>query len=141
MSSDEPQPGLRHEGPAPEGRLWLLVILALILFGTALFIFTQNNPDLAAYQQQARVSQASERPARVYTVYYSTGVFSPTNLRIHAGDTVKFQNNGDNPIHINADEAGNPPGFDSVGDVPVESSFAYTFTKTGVFGYYNGLNK
>ena len=128
----------------PEGRLWLLVISVLVGFGGALTYFTQQNPDIATYNQ-ALVSRPNEsRPARLYTVYYNTGVFSPTNLRIHNGDSVKFQNDGDQPIHITSDSTGSVPdliGFDSVGDIPARGSFTYTFSKTGTFGYHNLKNK
>lgn len=126
----------------PEGRLWLLVILVLLVFGGALVYFTRQNPEITDYNAQARLSQPAEsRPARVYTVYYNAGVFSPTNLRIHKGDSVKFQNDGDQPVHIVADDLADLVGLDSIGDVPPRSSFAYTFTKTGTFGYNNSRNK
>ncbi|MEK7507123.1 MAG: hypothetical protein AAB585_01080 [Patescibacteria group bacterium] len=125
----------------PEGRMWLLVILMLVIFAGSLFYFIRNNPDILNSDRQARISQNNNRQTRIYTVFYNPGVFSPTNLRIHIGDAVKFQNDGDQPIHISPDEPNNPIGFDSIGDVPPRSSFAYTFSKQGVFGYYNSLNK
>lgn len=121
--------------------MWLLVILMLVIFAGSLFYFTRDKQDIFNFDQQARISQNNNRQSRVYTVFYNTGVFSPTNLRIHIGDTVKFQNDGGQPIHISPDEPNNPVGFDSIGDVPPRSSFAYTFSKQGVFGYYNSLNK
>lgn len=125
----------------PEGRIWLLVILMLVVFAGSLFYFTRRNPDIFNSDQQARINQNNNRQTRVYTVFYSTGVFSPTNLRIHVGDTVKFQNDSGQPIHISPDKPNNPVGFDSIGDIPPGSSFAYTFGKQGVFDYYNNLNK
>lgn len=125
----------------PEGQMWLLVILVLVVFAGSLFYFTRRNPDILNSDQQARINQNNNRQARVYAVFYSTGVFSPTNLRIHVGDTVKFQNDSGQPIHVSPDEPNSPVGFDSIGDIPPGSSFAYTFGKQGVFGYHNNLNK
>lgn len=128
----------------PEGRLWLLVILVLLVFAASLIYFGRNNPDLANLDQARVSSPGASRPSRLYRVFYNTGVFSPTNIRIHAGDSVKFQNDSNDPIHIQSDETSNVPdlvGFDSVGDIPPEGSFVYTFTKAGVFGYHNKDNK
>lgn len=128
----------------PEGRLWLLVILVLLFFAASLIYFGRNNSDLANLDQARVSSPGASRPSRLYKVFYNTGVFSPTNIRIHAGDSVKFQNDSNGPIHVQSDETNSVPdlvGFDSVGDIPPEGSFTYTFTKTGVFGYHNKDNK
>lgn len=80
------------------------------------------------------------REPRFYTVSYRSGVFSPTNLRIHAGDTVRFKNESFFSIHVISDPhpAHNQlPGFDSVGDIPQGSYFSYTFSEKGIFGYHN----
>ncbi len=129
----------------PEGKLWLLVIFVLVLFGGALVYFSRNSPDLVGFDQ-ARLNNrpSAARQARLYTVFYDTGVFSPTNIRIRAGDSVKFQNDSNQPIHIvsdSTDGALDLTGFDSIGDIPPDSSFAYTFTRTGIFGYHNAGNK
>ncbi len=128
----------------PEGRIWLLVIFVLVLFGGALVYFTKQNPDLGNINNATINNRSTSRQARIYTVFYNLGVFSPTNIRIHVSDTIKFQNDSDDPIHISSDETDdspNLPGFDSIGDIPPTSSFAYTFTRQGVFGYHNKFNK
>ena len=82
------------------------------------------------------------REPRFYTVSYKSGVFSPTNLRIHAGDTVRFKNESFFGIRVVADVqiAGQIPLFDSVGDIPQGSYFSYTFSEKGIFGYHNNKN-
>ena len=129
----------------PEGKLWLLIIFVLVLFGGALVYFNRNNPDLAGFDQ-ARVNNRPKatRQSRVYTVFYDTGVFSPTNIRVHAGDSVKFQNDSNQPIHIVSDSIDEIPdlaGFNSIGDIPPAGSFAYTFARTGIFGYHNARDE
>lgn len=127
----------------PEGRLWLLVILVLVVFAGALVYFEGARPDLANYNQ-ALSSRPGSRQTRLYTVFYNTGVFSPTNIRIHIGDSVKFQNDNNEPVRIASDQTGNLPdlsGFDSVGDIQPQAAFTYTFNKSGIFGYHNEYNK
>lgn len=95
-------------------------------------------PDLSS--QIPTLTPEATREPRFYTVSYKSGVFSPTNLRIHAGDTVKFKNDGFFSIRIVSDPqpvGSNIPGFDSVGDIPQGSYFSYTFAQVGIFGYHN----
>jgi len=132
--------------PKPEGRIWLLVILVLVCFGFALSYFSRINPDLSDFEQSqlAYQSQSPNRQPRVYTVYYNTGVFSPTNIRIHVGDSVKFQNDSDTAITVASDVTNgieDLPGFSSIGDVQKQGSFSYTFTTIGTFSYHSDKNE
>lgn len=121
------------------GAYWLFIILALILLALSVAIFSgQEGPgDVAA--GSLTPTPIESRIPHIYTVSYKNGVFSPTNLRIHAGDTVKFRNDGFFPIRIVGDD-NQVPGFDSVTDVPQGSSFGITFAARGIFGYHNGKN-
>ena len=128
-----------------EGRIWLLVIFVLVLFAGALVYFSRTNLDLAGLDQ-ARVGPRPNgtRQPRVYTVFYNIGVFSPTNIRIHVGDSVRFQNDSDEPVRILSDSTDGVPdlvGFDSIGDIQPGGTFAHTFTKTGTFGYRNARDR
>ena len=112
----------------------MLIILTLVLFGLAVSI-------LGGYQNKGtnlpiplEAAPTEIRSSRMYTVSYKSGVFSPTNLRIHAGDTVRFKNEGIFPINVVGDDL---VGFDSVGDVPQGSFFAFTFAAKGIFSYHN----
>lgn len=129
------------EGPkAP----WLLIVICLVLlaisvnfFGKKSFVGTSIQTPVTA------VLSADTREPRIYTVSYRAGVFSPTNLRIHAGDTVRFKNEGFFPIYIISDTQSGIqglPGFNSVGDIPQNSYFAFTFAEKGIFGYHNEKN-
>ncbi|OGN27670.1 MAG: hypothetical protein A2941_01630 [Candidatus Yanofskybacteria bacterium RIFCSPLOWO2_01_FULL_49_17] len=121
------------------GLSWMVIIILLALLATAIIIFA--NPQDMATSTSTPSFDESPTPsmaARVYTVSYDAGVFSPTNLRIHAGDTVRFKNESVFPIRVASDDI---VGFDSVGDVPQGSYFAYTFAARGTFSYYNTHNK
>ncbi len=127
----------------PSGILWLFIILVLVGFAAATMYFGRGNKDLTAAVQPSADRPAPARQPRLYTVYYGLGVFSPTNIRIHVGDSVKFQNDSNIPIRIVSDRASGVPeleGFDSISDIPPGDSFTFAFTKAGTFGYHNGRN-
>ena len=117
------------------GLIWLLIVLVLILLGLSVNLLG-NSEELAnpASTFDVEPVPTETRQPRIYTVSYKNGVFSPTNLRIHAGDTVRFKNEGVFPIRIISDSY---LGFDSVGDIPQGSFFSFTFAAKGIFDYHN----
>lgn len=126
-----------RQEPKATVHYWLLIIVALGLLSLAVGHFGGNN---ALDEAPAAIGSGEQRPeSRIYTVTYRFGVFSPTNLRIRAGDTVTFKNDDTAGIRITTQL--NPrtqrAEFDSVGPVPPNSSFSYTFTNEGVFAYHN----
>ena len=117
------------------GFSWFLIILTLTLLVFAVSIFRQPVISGAPGNNGSSAGLIPDvRQPRVYTVSYKNGVFSPTNLRIHAGDTVRFKNESIFAIRIVGDDLA---GFDSIGDVPQGSFFAFTFAAKGIFGYHN----
>jgi len=124
----------RHHNPMV---FWVLIIvLMLILVGA---VKTLGKPvDLSSKISTPLPEESHE--SRFYTVSYKSGVFSPTNLRIHMGDTVRFKNESFFSIRIVSDPqivGGKVPVFDSVGNIPQGSYFSYTFAEKGIFGYHN----
>ncbi|MBI5466798.1 MAG: cupredoxin domain-containing protein [Candidatus Kerfeldbacteria bacterium] len=74
------------------------------------------------------------------TVTITSSGVSPKTVTIKAGDTVKFVNNDSTAHQISS----NPhpthtgyPGFDSLSGVANGSSYSFTFTRTGSFGYHD----
>ena len=116
------------------GFFWLFFVVLLLASATAIE-FLGASPNMTS-QLSTPTPEISREP-KFYTVTYKSGVFSPTNLRIHAGDTVRFKNDGFFGIRIITDN-NQLPGFDSVGDIPQGSYFSYTFGEKGIFGYHNG---
>jgi len=111
------------------GLSWLLIVLVLVLSALSVSMFRPSAVDTPGLPGQSSIGTSLEptpdtRQPRVYTISYRNGVFSPTNLRIHAGDTVRFKNESVFPIRIVGDDL---VGFDSVGDIPQGSFFAFTF--------------
>jgi plastocyanin len=118
------------------GISWLLIIFFLILLALAVMIFGRDR-QLAGPVPTATPEPSTSGQPRVYTILYDAGVFSPTNLRIHAGDTVRFKNESIFPIRIMSEDMA---GFDSVGDIPQGSAFTLTFAERGTFTYFNSHN-
>jgi len=128
-SDIEPQHGRPH--------FWPLIVLMLVLLALAVTMLGQPVP--AGTSMMPTPTDGADRDPRVYTVSYRYGVFSPTNLRIHAGDTVRWHNESALPIHVVAQlqNGQRVPDFDSIGSVHPDGYFAFTFSRTGIFGYYN----
>ena len=129
----------KTENMEPKGFSWLLIVLFLILLSTAVIFFSGSNNYKTAVEDQ-KTGQINSRIPRAYSVFYTNGVFSPTNLRIHAGDTVEFQNKTFFPIRIAANNQGvlsQTFGFQSSGSIASDGVFSFTFSSVGIFNYYN----
>lgn len=117
--------------------LWFLIIIILFLFAGTVFIFNKNKPaNSLANLKEEKINYGS----KVYTVFYTKEVFSPTNLQINVGDTVRFKNDSLFSVRIVSDPHplhNDLPGFDSVSEIPSQGIFSFTFTKRGIFGYHN----
>jgi len=143
MSEFEPQLAVKKKGLptiSGPGLFWMLIILTLVLLGLAVSILGQPQNLSAGLPTPAETASPDVKPSRIYTVSYKSGVFSPTNLRIHAGDTVRFKNEGIFPIRIVSGPDSVLAGFDSIGDIPQGSYFSYTFSAKGIFDYHNERN-
>jgi plastocyanin len=119
------------------GISWLVVILLLILSAFSVIHFGSQQPAVSPTPSPSDEAVGPSTPPRMYTISYDAGVFSPTNLRIHAGDTVRFKNDSIFPIRIVSDDI---VGLDSIRDIPQGSYFSYTFSAKGTFGYRNTHN-
>jgi len=137
----EPQLAVKKEKKLPAingpGLFWMLIILTLVLFGLAVNMLGKSQNIGTDLPTPTDTVSAEIKPSRIYTVSYKSGVFSPTNLRIHAGDTVRFKNEGIFPIRIVSGPDSSLVGFDSVGDIPQGSYFSFTFAAKGIFDYHN----
>lgn len=123
------------------GLSWVLIILLLVLLSVAVLYFGSDVSYEPATASTGR--NGAVRPPRAYSVLYSGGVFSPTNLRIHSGDTVKFQNNSLAAVRIVPDtekDQLNGVGFSNIGEISSKNSFSYTFSSQGIFNYHNERN-
>ena len=140
----EPQLAVKQEKRLPTvsgpGLFWMLIILTLVLFGLAVSMLGRSQNVSSDLPAPSETAPAETKQPRIYTVSYKSSVFSPTNLRIHAGDTVRFKNEAIFPIRIVSGPDSSLVGFDSVGDIPQGSYFAFTFAAKGIFDYHNDRN-
>lgn len=114
--------------------LWPLIFLACIVLALAVSLLG----DQSQGEQVAVLTPTPEREVRTYLVSYRYGVFSPTNLRIHAGDTVRWRNDNSTAVSIAAQIApGQRAPLFASGRLLSDKEFAFTFTVPGVFGYEN----
>jgi plastocyanin len=116
---------------------WVLIVVVLLMLGVSVKMFSKP---LDPVSNIPTTTPEDIREPRIYTVSYKGGVFSPTNLRIHSGDTVRFKNDSFFGIRIVSDPlpVGSAfSGFDSIGDVPQGSYFSYTLSEKGIFSYHN----
>jgi len=131
----------RSESSEPKGLSWILVVLLLILLSVAIAHFGSNgSPDSFSSSASPGVSS---RPSRNYSVFYSGGVFSPTNLRIHQGDSVQFQNKSFFPIRVASQDSSRSSenlGFQTSKEILPNQEFSYVFQSAGIFNYYNERN-
>lgn len=128
----------RRRQKEPTSVFWIFIILILGLFVASVMFFTKGQTVEVSEKNATIVDDDESRSSRVYTVTYRNGFFSPTNLRIHMGDTVRFKNEGILSIRIISESL---PGFDSVGTIPRGGVFSYTFSSRGIFQYYNERNE
>lgn len=144
MDDFEPQLAVKREKRLPTvsgpGLFWMLIILMLVLFGLAVSILGRSQNSGINLPTPTETTPAETKSSRIYTVSYKSGVFSPTNLRIHAGDTVRFKNEGIFSIRIISGPDSSLVGLDSVGDIPQGSYFSFTFAAKGIFDYHNDKN-
>ena len=118
--------------------LWIFIVLMLALIAGAVSMLGAT-PGMPNIITSITPTPSIIHEARTYTISYKYGVFSPTNIRIHVGDTVRWRNDDRTPIRIIAElqKGQQTPVFDSIGPVQPDSSFAVIFANAGVFGYYN----
>lgn len=116
--------------PNTKGHIWIYIFIVLVAFTAAVFYFSKDNPALTGQWSPAIISPTPSREPRTYTISYTSGVFSPTNLRIHVGDTVVFRNDGPGTVMITAD-------FGTSGALPQGASYTFQFGEPGTFEYTN----
>ncbi len=81
------------------GLSWLLIALVLLSLAVAVSYFHGQG----SVSPVISVSKSPRQPLE-YSVFYRAGVFGPTNIRIHVGDSVRFENDSFAPIRIISDK-------------------------------------
>lgn len=138
--------------------LWIAV-LALVVIGGVMYAISTNKAvapaPVAAPQESALEEEATPASSAALVTLTDSG-FTPATVTVNVGDTVRFQNDSargmwvgsdEHPTHTDYDgtstrehcaDGMNTNGtFDQCGSSNAGSTWEYTFTKSGTFGYHN----
>lgn len=121
--------------------VWIILAVVVILgLGAWMFLAkkpaTNTNTTNSTGGNTASCIEGSE-------VTYTNSGFSPSCIKIKLGTTVTFRNQSSqavqpasdpHPVHTGL------PGFDSRQGVASGTTYQFTFTGAGTFGYHNHLN-
>lgn len=118
---------------------------ALILGGCSLFPSQTavNTVAPQATSQASPVENPLEDMTNAVTVSYKDGAFSPSLVKVKAGQAVKFVNSGKDPVWVASDPHPTHtdyPGFDSRKGLASGESYIFVFNRVGTWGYHNHLN-
>jgi len=121
---------------------WLLIIFLLLFLSVSIRFLGPPSSDVAA-PNPLITKGPSVRVSRTYTVTYKSGVFSPTNLRIHTGDTVIFRNDDARAVQIvsQLDPATQIPYFETTNFIVTDGTYAFTFADSGIFTYHESKDE
>ena len=147
---------------------YILAIIIILLAAICGFIWfqmdntatapTDNQPTTQNQQQENPIIDIQLEPvAKTFEVIYTDAGYSPSTLTIKAGDTVMFKNqssgnmwiaSGMHPTHMvyngtdlqsHCPDAENDD-FDQCANGAPQTSWNFTFTKAGTWGYHNHTN-
>lgn len=130
-----------------------IVVVALVALG-AYFLFGSTASAPTPEPQSPEAVAPAQGTEAVIT--YSSEGFSPVDLSVKVGETVRFVNNSGSGMWVGADEHpthtdydgtskndhcvdGTPTGgaFDMCRQIPTGESWSFTFTKAGTFDYHD----
>ena len=142
-----------------------LVLAAFALLGTLIYFnkqaHTPDNTDIfsisggefaidepSSGNSNAIQNNASLEPKKIYTIEMISSGFSPDNLQISRGDSVKFVNMDSSPswpeaIGVDASQCGTSEEkyiFDSCKEISEGESYAFVFGGIGNWKYRDKLN-
>lgn len=135
-------------------RIWIVLVLVLIV-GGIWFAMSGNKANAPITPETAKeTAPAAETTGTTITLTDSG--FTPETVTVAVGDTVTFVNQSsrgmwvgsdDHPTHTNydgtstrehcADGAANNGTFDQCTPSATGTTWTYTFTKAGTFGFHN----
>ncbi len=127
---------------------------AILVFGLMILFLNMNDSNSKAKIQQSssqssNTDQTAQQPAqepvvapKTYDMAYTNSCYSPKDLTIKKGDTVKFTNNaGRNMWPASNDHPSHTiyPEFDAKKAFSKGSTWSFTFDKAGTWGYHDHL--
>lgn len=126
----------------------LVLILVIVILG-GYFLF-QSNPNSEVTSADNNMMQDSEKMmgdettmmAETTIVTYANNVFSPSEVKIKVGNTVKFVNNGTSDIQVSSGPHPTHTSYPALesGRLAPEASYEFTATEKITINYHNHLN-
>lgn len=116
-----------------------VVVVILILIGVSAGVyFLQNNKKVS----ETDMKVTTELLKNELTVVYNNEGFTPKELKIKKGDTVKFVNQSDRKMWVASDN--HPahdiyPEFDQKDITERGAEYQFKFEKPGTWGYHNHM--
>jgi len=127
--------------PKDSPKLLVISLVVIAMFGIAIFVVYSGKEA----REIVTSPSSTARIPKTYTAYYEDGVFSPSNIRIHAGDSVRFQNDStSSDIYVIADlRSGllSLSALDSGVNIKPGESYIFKFERSGSYAYKNKLVK
>lgn len=135
--------------------IWVLV--AVVIVGGAWYLFSRNTGSVPAPAEVSNTQSTTTVPAAtVPTITYTDSGFSPASLTVPVGTTVTFVNNASDQMMVASNPHPTHQGYDGTtraqhcvagytGPAPLDectaaspgSSWTFTFTKAGTWGFHN----
>ncbi len=130
---------------------YVIAGIVVVLIAVAVFVYARGNSNQAVpagEESQPSAVEENTSPAGASStnevagvvVTYTDSGFSPATVNVSKGTTVTFKNQSSanfwpasdpHPTHTNY------PGFDAKKAIAPGSSYSFTFTKVGSWGYHN----
>lgn len=130
-------------------KILLIILISLLILGVGIYFFYNNqksqetNNPVSQQKNQTQKESSVVKTGKTVEITYENNAFSPQNVTINSGDTVKFVvKNGlvqvaSNPHPTHTGYA----DFDSLVTLKAGQTYEFTFTKTGSFGFHNHLKQ
>lgn len=145
------------EGSGKQG-MWVALVIIIAIIAVGFFIFTNKNggvtkgmpvPGEDESTKETIVTGESGSVKKdvtaqtTYTVKYNGDVFVPADLTIKAGEKVTFINESDIDMWVASNVHPTHeilPEFDQGFGTAKETTYSFTFTKTGAWKFHDHLN-
>lgn len=122
----------------------IVLVAGAIVLVSAFLLFGDNDAE-APSQEQENVNQQEQQQqvqGETHVISYTSEGYSPQDITINTGDTVRFENNSstnfwpasnNHPVHNDYSE------FDPRSPVGPGDSYSFTFERGGEWGYHDHL--
>jgi plastocyanin len=119
----------------------IIVVVVLLGIGSYVLLLAAADDDRTPTTSQTPAPADVQQPARASIVYTTDG-FSPADVSIKAGESIRITNEAGRPMQLHSDPHPQhtlEPEL-NVGTVQSGESMTFTLTQMGDWGYHDHLN-